>query len=85
MDYCATWSSEFSPISHEAYWPHGSSNVELLPNSDLKRDKKGRPRSTRLRNGMDIKEGKKTNLCGICREPGHNRARCPSKPRRLDV
>ncbi|KAK1414603.1 hypothetical protein QVD17_30350 [Tagetes erecta] len=45
----------------------------------------GRPRSTRLRNGMDIKERKKFNLCGICKRPGHNRATCLSKPRRMDA
>ncbi|KAI3796028.1 hypothetical protein L1987_38689 [Smallanthus sonchifolius] len=85
VEYCATWSSEFSPLPHEAYWPNSSSIRELVPNSDLKRDKKGRPRSTRLRNGMDIKERKKTNQCGICKEHGHNRASCPSKPRRMDA
>ncbi|XP_076901481.1 uncharacterized protein LOC143555896 [Bidens hawaiensis] len=69
VDYCATWSSEFFPILHEAYWPQ-SPSIRLLPNSDLKRDKKGRPRSRRLRNGMDIKEGKSGNRCGICGERG---------------
>ncbi|XP_076929124.1 uncharacterized protein LOC143593352 [Bidens hawaiensis] len=84
VDYCATWSSEFFPIPHEAYWPQ-SPSIRLLPNLDLKRDKKGRPRSTRLRNGMDIKEGKSGNRCGICGERGHNRSTCPFKPRRIDV
>ncbi|XP_076947273.1 uncharacterized protein LOC143619155 [Bidens hawaiensis] len=85
VDYRATWSAEFSPLPHEAYWPDSSSIRELLPNSKLKRDKKGRSRSTRLRNGMDIKETKKANLCGICKQPGHNRATCPKKPRRMDA
>ncbi|XP_022014872.1 uncharacterized protein LOC110914385 [Helianthus annuus] len=78
-NYCATWSSEFRPLPHEAYWPNSSSIGELLLNSELKLDKKGRPRSTRLRNGMDIKERKKANLCGICKQRGHNRAMCPLK------
>ncbi|XP_076955122.1 uncharacterized protein LOC143629848 [Bidens hawaiensis] len=85
VDYRATWSAKFSPLPHEAYWPDSSSIRELLPNSELKRDKKGRPRSTRLRNGMEIKETKKANLCGICKQPGHNRATCPNKPRRMDA
>ncbi|XP_035840398.1 uncharacterized protein LOC110914384 [Helianthus annuus] len=85
LDYCATWSSEFRPLPHEAYWLNSSSIRELLPNSELKQDKKGRPRSTRLRNGMDIKERKKVNLCGICKQRGYNRATCPSKPRRMDA
>ncbi|GJR56739.1 serine/threonine-protein phosphatase 7 long form-like protein [Tanacetum coccineum] len=37
---------------------------ELLPNSNLKRVKSGRPRSTRIHNGMDIKEGKKKKPLG---------------------
>ncbi|CAH1427413.1 unnamed protein product [Lactuca virosa] len=78
--YCATWASEFSPLPHEAYWPQSPFNA-LLPNLELLRNKKGRPRSTRLKNGMDIKEGRNATLCGICRQPGHNRKRCPSKPR----
>nr|KAJ0213933.1 hypothetical protein LSAT_V11C400197080 [Lactuca sativa] len=80
VKYCDTWASEFSPLPHEAYWPQ-SLFKELLPNFELLRNKKGRPRSTRLRNGMDIKEGRKANLCGICKQSGHNRKKCPSKPR----
>ncbi|KAL6545271.1 hypothetical protein OROGR_009145 [Orobanche gracilis] len=80
VEYCATWASEFSPLPHEAYWPQ-SSSTKLLPNLELLRNKKGRPRSTRLRNEMDTKEGRKANLCGICKQSGHNRIGCPSKPR----
>nr|KAJ0206620.1 hypothetical protein LSAT_V11C500279080 [Lactuca sativa] len=81
FEYSATWASDFSPIPHEAYWPE-TSIQGMLPNSELKRKEKGRPRSTRLRNGMDIKEGKKANLCGLCRLSGHNQKTCPSKPRK---
>nr|XP_043625642.1 uncharacterized protein LOC122597073 [Erigeron canadensis] len=84
INYCATWSSEFSPIPHEAYWPQAP-NIALLSNSELKRDKRGRPRSTRLRNGMDIKEGKKSTNCGICGERGHNRATCKSKLKKVNA
>ncbi|PWA46395.1 MuDR family transposase [Artemisia annua] len=41
---------------------------------------KGRPRSTSLGNGMDVNGEKLANLCGICRQRGHNRKTCPSKP-----
>ena len=80
VEYSLTWASEFSPLPHEAYWPPCSTT--LLPNSDSIRNERGRPRSTRLRNGMDIKEGKKTNRCGICRQGGHNQQTCPSRPRK---
>ncbi|KAD2392993.1 hypothetical protein E3N88_39970 [Mikania micrantha] len=79
------FNDKFSPLPHEAYWPNSSSIRELIPNSDQKRDKRGRPRSTRLRNGMDIKEGKKTNHCGICGNRGHNRATCLLKPKKANV
>ncbi|CAI9294106.1 unnamed protein product [Lactuca saligna] len=64
-EYCSTWASEFSPLPHEPYWPQSSSR-QLHPNIELLRNKKCHPRSTRLRNGMDIKEGKNGYLCGIC-------------------
>ncbi|GJZ73628.1 DNA-binding WRKY transcription factor [Tanacetum coccineum] len=79
-NYSATWASEFSPLPHEAYWPKLS--ITLLPNSDLKRKGRGRPRSTRLRNVMDIKEGKKANKCGFCKQSGYNQKRCQSKPKK---
>lgn len=82
IEYSATWASEFYPLPHEAYWPPSPFTRELLPNSELKRTEKGRPRSTRLRNGMDIKEGGKPNRCGICKQSGHNQKTCPSKHRR---
>ena len=78
--YCDTWASEFLPVPHQAYWPQ-SLFGELLPNIELLRNKKGRPRSTRLRNGMDIKERRSANLCGICKQSGHNRKKCHSKPK----
>ncbi|XP_042752114.1 uncharacterized protein LOC122194880 [Lactuca sativa] len=66
FEYSATWASDFFSVPHEAYWPETSIRG-MLPNSELKRKERGRPRSTRLRNGMDIKEGKKANICGLCR------------------
>ncbi|GKD60805.1 DNA-binding WRKY transcription factor [Tanacetum coccineum] len=84
-EYCATWASEFFPLPHEAYWPQPSFVGELLPNSNLKRVKAGHPRSTRIHNGMDIKEREKNNLCGICKKSGHNRKKCPSRPTRMGV
>ncbi|GKB53398.1 hypothetical protein Tco_0904151 [Tanacetum coccineum] len=83
-EYCATWTSEFFPLPHEAYWLQSSFVGELLPNSNLKWVKSGHPRSTRIHNGIDIKEGKKKNLCGICQKGGHNRETYQSKPQRMD-
>ena len=32
----------------------------------------GRPKSTQLHNEIDVKEGKTTITCGLCKQPGHN-------------
>nr|KAJ0223739.1 hypothetical protein LSAT_V11C200088090 [Lactuca sativa] len=61
IKYRDTWVSQFSPLPHETYWPQ-SLFKELLPNLELLQNKKGRSSSTRLLNGMDIKEGRKVNL-----------------------
>ena len=48
------------------------------PNPAMKR-RHGRPKSTRIRNEMEWREGQISRLnCGICREEGHNRRRCPN-------
>ena len=80
-EYCMTWAPQFFPLHHEEYWPETMFN--LIPDYSLKRSEKGRPRSTRLRNEMDIKEGRTLIRCGICRVQGHDRRKCPSKPRKV--
>ncbi|PWA65579.1 hypothetical protein CTI12_AA332130 [Artemisia annua] len=79
-EYSATWASQFFPLPHEAYWPQSS--ITLLTSSDLRRKGSGRPRSTRLRNGMDSKEGRRASLCGICKKSGHYQKTYPSRPRK---
>ena len=39
----------------------------------------GRPKSTRLYNEMDVREGKTSVTCGLCKQSGHNRRSCPNK------
>nr|KAJ0195139.1 hypothetical protein LSAT_V11C700387710 [Lactuca sativa] len=58
VEYSATWACEFFSIPHESYWPVTTIQRMLL-NSELKRKEKCRPRSIRLQNGINIKEGKK--------------------------
>lgn len=74
--YLQTWQATFRPIPDPAYWP-ACQRPTLLPDPTMRRSAKGRPRSTRLHNEMDVREGRGTVRCGKCREPGHNRRHCP--------
>ena len=48
------------------------------PNSTLVRDKR-RPRSSRIRNEMDWREPSVKVRCGLCKQEGHNRQKCPNR------
>uniref|UniRef100_A0A2N9EWY4 SWIM-type domain-containing protein n=1 Tax=Fagus sylvatica TaxID=28930 RepID=A0A2N9EWY4_FAGSY len=73
----ACYDHSFMPIHDKGYWR----NVEgprLIPNPAQKRGS-GRPKATRIRNEMDwIERQSGRPSCGICREEGHNRRRCPN-------
>nr|KAJ0208800.1 hypothetical protein LSAT_V11C400177020 [Lactuca sativa] len=84
LSACAYLSLNIFSVPHESYWPK-TTIQGMFPISELKRKEKGRYRSTRLRNGMNIKEGKKNNLCGICRQPVHYQNTCPSRSRKRSV
>ena len=40
---------------------------------------KGRPRSLRIRNEMDLEEPSVKIRCGLCKIEGHNHRNCPKK------
>ncbi|RVX08123.1 Serine/threonine-protein phosphatase 7 long form-like [Vitis vinifera] len=52
--YASCYAPEFNPIPHESYWPYPDFPI-LHPDPTSMRDK-GRPRSSRIRNEMDLKE-----------------------------
>ena len=69
------WSTCFVPLGHPDYWPE-SRELPFVPNPAWKR-KKGRPRSTRIRNEMDDRNSTATsNFCMKCGLPGHNARTC---------
>ncbi|KAG5605029.1 hypothetical protein H5410_026521 [Solanum commersonii] len=73
-NYVATYSGSFSPIGHEAYWPSPSFTMRSnefyrCPN---------RPRTTRIPNEMDHGSTVYERACGLCRQTGHDRRRCPN-------
>ena len=45
----------------------------IVPSESMKRTSRGRPKSTCLHNEMDVREGKTTITCGLCKQPSHNR------------
>ena len=65
----------FHLIYDEEEWPlyDGPTIVAL---ESMKRMGSGRPKSTRLHNEMDVREGKTTITCGLCKQLGHNRRSC---------
>ncbi|XP_061357492.1 uncharacterized protein LOC133301815 [Gastrolobium bilobum] len=75
---CQVYSGQWYPIGNEDFIPP-SQGPTILPDVSLRR-KKGRPRSTRIRNEMDQREGVSQQVrCGYCRVVGHDRRRCPSR------
>ena len=52
-----TWAPQFHPIPHEDYWPEPNI-LKLYPDPNRRRNKKGRPKSTRIHNEIDIREGR---------------------------
>lgn len=67
---------EFQPASNETLWPQ-LNGPRLVPNPELRRAKEGRPVSSRIRNEMDDVETTHGKRCGLCRQSGHSRRRCP--------
>ncbi|PPR99184.1 hypothetical protein GOBAR_AA21487 [Gossypium barbadense] len=71
------WENEF-PVLHDlSTWEVPWINFELIPDKGLRRNPKGRPQSSRIRNEMDIREKFDGKLCGLCRVAGHNQSKCP--------
>ena len=72
------WASWFHPIFNENEWPLYDGPT-IVPSESMKRIGSGRPKSTRLYNEMDVREGKTTIICELCKQPGHNRRSCKNR------
>ncbi|CAK8539708.1 unnamed protein product [Lathyrus sativus] len=70
------YSESFLGLSHQQNWPTYE-GFTLCHDETMRRNKKGRPNSTRIRTEMDDLE-KEKRRCGICREIGHMRRKCPN-------
>ncbi|KAH0656254.1 hypothetical protein KY285_031136 [Solanum tuberosum] len=74
-NYVATYSGLFSPVGHEAYWP--SPSFRMRSNEFYRRP--NRSRTTRIPNEMDCGPAIYERACGLCRQTGHDRRRCPDR------
>ncbi|CAK8533553.1 unnamed protein product [Lathyrus sativus] len=76
MNLFCIYNNSFPVVASEDYWPtyHGDT---IYHDENTRKNKKGRPKSTRIRTEMDTTE-KMERLCGICRLPGHTRKHCPN-------
>ena len=76
-EFSKCYAPQFQPIPHEARWPNP--NFPIIHPDKTKLCEPGRPKSTRIRNEMDWREPGTKNQCGLCKQEGHNRRKCPSR------
>ncbi|KAK2418781.1 hypothetical protein QL285_040946 [Trifolium repens] len=70
------YNEPFQVIRNEDFWP-SFQGITLYANEEMRRTKRGRPSSTRIRTEMDDFTKQPRN-CGLCGQPGHNRSKCPN-------
>ncbi|XP_058772701.1 uncharacterized protein LOC131646752 [Vicia villosa] len=70
------YQQSFQILPHQDNWPQYR-GATLCHDETMRRKKRGRPNSTRIRTEMDDVE-KEKRMCGICREVGHIRSKCPN-------
>ena len=64
QSYYNTWASLFHPIFNEDEWPLYDGPT-IAHHESMKRIGSGRPKSTRLHNEMDVREGETIITCGL--------------------
>ncbi|XP_012453575.1 uncharacterized protein LOC105775622 [Gossypium raimondii] len=73
------WVNEFPVLLELSTWEVPPITFELVPDRGLRRNPRGRPQSSKIRNEMDIREKSDGKRCGICRLSGHSRNKCPNR------
>lgn len=71
------YEESFLGIPTKTTWPQYEGDT-LFHNESMRRKKKGRPNSCRIRTKIENIRIKKR--CGICRDIGHMHRKCPNKP-----
>ncbi|XP_068477220.1 uncharacterized protein [Phaseolus vulgaris] len=68
----------FCELKNEGYWSAYTGQILCL-SPDMKITSKGRPKSSRIRTYMDIREQHdRTKKCAYCQTPGHTKRKCPN-------
>ncbi|XP_027368384.1 uncharacterized protein LOC113874358 [Abrus precatorius] len=62
---CKVYKKEFGVVGNESKW-HKYRGPKLCPNPALKRTLKGRPKSTRFINEMDMRQMRRAPHCSLC-------------------
>ncbi|PPD68802.1 hypothetical protein GOBAR_DD34319 [Gossypium barbadense] len=62
------WENEFPVLPDLSTWEVPPITFELVQDRRLRRNPRGRPQSSRIRNEMDIREKSDGKRCGICRK-----------------
>ncbi|PPD87999.1 hypothetical protein GOBAR_DD15064 [Gossypium barbadense] len=73
------WENEFPILPDLSTWEVPPTTFELLPDRGLRRNPRGRPQLSRIRNEMDIREKSDGKRCGLCRLSGHSQNKCPHR------
>ena len=71
------YNNNFPLVAKPDYWPAYDGEI-VWHNDQMRRNKKGRPKSKRITTEMDSLD-KLERKCGLCRQVGHNRKNCPTR------
>ena len=67
QSYYNSWAPLFHPIFNVYEWPPYDGPI-IVPSESMKRASSGRPKSSCLHNEMDVREGKTSITCGLCKQ-----------------
>jgi len=69
----------FGELRHEEYWPPFQ-GPQVWSHLATKRSESGRPKLSRIRTEMNIREERQLRKCSYCRTEEHTRIHCPNNP-----
>ena len=76
--YAHVYDTSFEPMVHEHYWATYD-GPKIIPHPSRRRDPTSGCPTKRIHNEMDVSRKRQNNHCGICKEQGHDRRKCPNR------